>query len=62
MGRRISCCSVILIPYPGQLPVRIEGDDLLYGRGSVDAKGPLATFVAATDLAYAARYSLMGSA
>lgn len=36
---------------PGQLPVRIEGDDLLYGRGSVDAKGPLATFVAATDLA-----------
>ncbi len=32
---------------PGQFPVRIEGGDLLYGRGSVDAKGPLATFVAA---------------
>ena len=35
---------------PGQIPVRIEpGDDgpVLYGRGSVDAKGPLATFVAA---------------
>jgi len=32
---------------PGEVPVRIEGDDL-YGRGSADAKGPLATFVAAT--------------
>ncbi|MEO8678303.1 MAG: M20/M25/M40 family metallo-hydrolase, partial [Vicinamibacterales bacterium] len=30
---------------PGNIPVRIDGD-LLYGRGSVDAKGPLATFVA----------------
>jgi [amino group carrier protein]-lysine/ornithine hydrolase len=30
---------------PGSIPVRIE-NDLLYGRGSVDAKGPLATFVA----------------
>jgi len=30
---------------PGNIPVRIE-NDLLYGRGSVDAKGPLATFVA----------------
>lgn len=36
---------------PGDIPVRIENDEsgteLLYGRGSVDAKGPLATFVAA---------------
>jgi LysW-gamma-L-lysine carboxypeptidase len=32
---------------PGVVPIRREGD-LLYGRGSVDAKGPLATFVAAT--------------
>ncbi len=35
---------------PGQIPVRVEeGEEgaLLYGRGSVDAKGPLATFVAA---------------
>jgi [amino group carrier protein]-lysine/ornithine hydrolase len=29
----------------GNIPVRIE-NDLLFGRGSVDAKGPLATFVA----------------
>ncbi|MEO7135433.1 MAG: M20/M25/M40 family metallo-hydrolase, partial [Vicinamibacterales bacterium] len=39
---------------PGNIPVRIEaaegaestGDAVLFGRGSVDAKGPLATFVA----------------
>ncbi len=35
---------------PGSVPVRIE-DGKLYGRGAVDAKGPLAAFVAA-----AARY------
>jgi LysW-gamma-L-lysine carboxypeptidase len=35
---------------PGNIPVRIAGTpdgDVLYGRGSVDAKGPLAAFVAA---------------
>ncbi len=35
---------------PGNIPVRIEAapaGDVLFGRGSVDAKGPLATFVAA---------------
>jgi LysW-gamma-L-lysine carboxypeptidase len=35
---------------PGDIPVRIEAGaegDVLYGRGSVDAKGPLAAFVAA---------------
>uniref|UniRef100_A0A7C1FID6 Putative [LysW]-lysine hydrolase n=1 Tax=Caldilinea aerophila TaxID=133453 RepID=A0A7C1FID6_9CHLR len=35
---------------PGNIPVRIEttpAGDALYGRGSVDAKGPLATFAAA---------------
>ena len=34
---------------PGEIPVRIEGDDLV-GRGAVDAKGPLAAFVAAATL------------
>jgi LysW-gamma-L-lysine carboxypeptidase len=32
--------------FPGEVPVRRE-DDLLYGRGAVDAKGPLCTFAAA---------------
>ncbi len=31
---------------PGEIPIVIEGD-MLYGRGSVDAKGPLACFVSA---------------
>ncbi|MBN1370820.1 MAG: [LysW]-lysine hydrolase [Anaerolineaceae bacterium] len=31
---------------PGEIPVHVE-DGLLYGRGSVDAKGPLACFAAA---------------
>jgi LysW-gamma-L-lysine carboxypeptidase len=29
---------------PGEIPIRVE-NDLLFGRGSVDAKGPLACFV-----------------
>jgi [amino group carrier protein]-lysine/ornithine hydrolase len=36
---------------PGRVPVRVEtnedGERVLYGRGSVDAKGPFCTFVAA---------------
>ena len=49
---------------PGEIPVRIESTadgDVLYGRGSVDAKGPLATFVAAAariDSAWARRAGL----
>ncbi len=35
---------------PGDIPVRVV-DGVLHGRGSVDAKGPLATFVAATEQA-----------
>jgi LysW-gamma-L-lysine carboxypeptidase len=35
---------------PGEVPVRREGD-LLFGRGAVDAKGPLACFTAAAALA-----------
>lgn len=37
---------------PGHIPVRIE-DGVLHGRGSVDAKGPLATFVCAAARAAA---------
>jgi len=33
---------------PGRVPVRWEGD-VLYGRGAVDAKGPLAAFVLAAE-------------
>jgi [amino group carrier protein]-lysine/ornithine hydrolase len=50
---------------PGDIPVRIE-DGILYGRGSVDAKGPFATFVCATARAaqrgtLACRVVLMGA-
>ena len=37
---------------PGEIPVRREGD-LLYGRGTVDAKGPLAAFTVAAARAAA---------
>ncbi|MGD9711604.1 MAG: [LysW]-lysine hydrolase [Thermomicrobiales bacterium] len=46
--------SIVLLGHidtvPGEIPVRIEGG-VLHGRGAVDAKGPLATFVAAAAAA-----------
>ncbi|HEX6215895.1 MAG TPA: M20/M25/M40 family metallo-hydrolase, partial [Vicinamibacterales bacterium] len=49
LGDASAARTIVLLGHidtvPGNIPVRIEGD-LLYGRGSVDAKGPLATFVA----------------
>lgn len=48
---------------PGRIPVRIEGG-VLHGRGSVDAKGPLATFVAAATRAadqLSVRVSVVGA-
>lgn len=36
--------------YPGEIPVRVE-NGILYGRGSVDAKGSLCTFAEATAAA-----------
>jgi [amino group carrier protein]-lysine/ornithine hydrolase len=48
---------------PGHVPVEIV-DGALYGRGTVDAKGPLATFVAATaqaDLPDGAQVRIVGA-
>ncbi len=43
-------CEIVLLGHmdtvPGDIPVRIE-DGILYGRGAVDAKGPLAAFAVA---------------
>ena len=46
---------------PGEIPVRIEGDDLV-GRGAVDAKGPLTAFVAAaTEPIAGVRVTVVGA-
>ncbi|HKC91895.1 MAG TPA: M20/M25/M40 family metallo-hydrolase, partial [Candidatus Limnocylindria bacterium] len=46
---------------PGEIAVRVEGDDLV-GRGAVDAKGPLAAFVAAaTDPIAGVRVTVVGA-
>jgi len=46
---------------PGEIPVRIEGDELV-GRGAVDAKGPLAAFIAAASAPVArVRVTLVGA-
>jgi LysW-gamma-L-lysine carboxypeptidase len=46
---------------PGEIPVRIEGDELV-GRGAVDAKGPLAAFVAAaTDRVAGVHVTVVGA-
>ena len=54
MGPENAGHTIVLLGHidtvPGNIPVRIEASangPVLYGRGSVDAKGPLATFVAA---------------
>ncbi len=53
-ARRTPTRDIVLLGHmdtvPGEIPVRIEGD-MLYGRGAVDAKGPLATFIMAASLA-----------
>jgi len=48
---------------PGAIPVRRE-DDLLYGRGAVDAKGPLAAFImaaAAVEVPERCRLTVIGA-
>ena len=50
IGNRAAERQIVLLGHmdtvPGKIPVRIEGGKL-HGRGAVDAKGPLATFVLA---------------
>ncbi len=51
-GKQNASYTLVLLGHmdtvPGEIPVRVEGD-LLYGRGSVDAKGPLAAFFCAAS-------------
>lgn len=57
LGLEEASYTVVLLGHidtvPGNIPVRIEGEEdaaILYGRGAVDAKGPLATFVSAAAM------------
>lgn len=57
LGAEDALYTVVLLGHidtvPGNIPVRMEGEGeaaLLYGRGTVDAKGPLATFVCAAAM------------
>lgn len=57
LGNSDATQTIVLLGHidtvPGNIPVRIEENEagpLLYGRGSVDAKGPLATFTAAAAI------------
>ncbi|HEX2837992.1 MAG TPA: [LysW]-lysine hydrolase [Phycisphaerales bacterium] len=61
------CTDIVLLGHmdtvPGDIPVRREGD-VLHGRGSVDAKGPLAAFVCAAtglDLPAGVRVIVIGA-
>lgn len=49
---------------PGDVPIRLEGNEL-YGRGAVDAKGPLATFICAArrarDAGLVGRLTVVGA-
>ncbi|MDP9265413.1 MAG: M20/M25/M40 family metallo-hydrolase [Chloroflexota bacterium] len=58
-------CHVVLLGHidtvPGEIPLRMEEGELV-GRGAVDAKGPLAAFVAAaTDVVAAVRVTVVGA-
>ncbi|WP_135230088.1 [LysW]-lysine hydrolase [Deinococcus fonticola] len=51
---------------PGDIPVRVDEGEVLHGRGSVDAKGSLCTFMAAvaglpTEALEAARFVVVGA-
>ncbi len=50
LGNPSASRTIVLLGHidtvPGNIPVRIDERLLLYGRGSVDAKGPLAAFAA----------------
>ncbi len=67
VGRADAARVIVLLGHmdtvPGAIPVRFE-DDLLHGRGTVDAKGPLATFIIAAanaDLPPGVRIDVIGA-